>query len=454
MIRCKGRLDNSTLEEGARRPILLPKRERFTHLLIEKVHKELLHSGVSQTLAGVRYKYWIPHGRSIVKTVLQQCSVCRRHEGGPYKMPPMAPLPTSRVRESCPFSKTGVDYFGPLLVKSGDGPKKVWISLFTCMVTRAVHLELIQDMTTEEFLLAFKRFIAQRGSPDEVISDNAAHFKLASKTLELIWYNLVRSETVQSYVSSSGINWHFIVELAPWMGGFYERLVGIVKRSLRKSIGRKMLSLMQAQTLIKEVEAVVNSRPLVYVGEDINSTITLTPSHFLTPNPKIGIPEIEDDLDSDYTPVDNTCNRLLRIWKKGQKLLNEFWRIWREQYLTSLRERTQSSLKVGRVLSHEVPKCGDVVLVKDNLPRGTWKIGKIIELNESKDKVIRSAKVKLSSQKVLNRPLSLLYPIECDSAESEICSKDTETPVENGAKLPYRKAREVAKQRIQDSSCK
>ena len=151
LMRGRGRLDNSDLAEGARRPILLPKSERLTCLVVEKVHKDNMHSGVSQTLAGVRLKYWIPQGRSLVKTVLKKCSVCRQSEGGPYRMPVMAPLPASRVCEACPFSRTGVDYFGPLLVRSTNEHQKVWIRLLTCMVTRAVHLELVQGMTTEEF---------------------------------------------------------------------------------------------------------------------------------------------------------------------------------------------------------------------------------------------------------------------------------------------------------------
>ena len=201
-------------------------------------------------------------------------------------------------------------------------------------------------------------------------------------------------------------------------------MVGIVKRSLRKSVGHKLLTVIQLRTLIKEVEVVVNSRPLVYVNDDINSTITLTPSHFLTINPKIGIPETSDDSsDAEYTPADSSCDRFLAILKKGQNMLNEFWRNWREQYLTSLRERTQTLLKAERVLSPEVPKCGDIVLIKDNVPRGSWKTAKVIELYESKDKVIRSARVQLPSKKMLNRPLSLLYPLECSSGNLEIHSK-------------------------------
>ena len=232
ILRCQGRIDQATMiSESARRPVLLPKYERFTHLVIEKVHKQNLHCGVSQCLSQVRYKYWIPHGRAAVKSVIQSCLVCRRHEGGPYKLPSMSPLPGKRIREATPFSRTGLDYLGPLLIRTNNGTQKVWVCLFTCLVIRAVHLELVLDMTTEEFLLALRRFISQRGAPVEITSDNALTFKSASTALELIWKNVTKHEDIQSYVSSEGIKWSFIVEMAPWMGGFYERL-GLVKRAM------------------------------------------------------------------------------------------------------------------------------------------------------------------------------------------------------------------------------
>ncbi|XP_060588487.1 uncharacterized protein LOC132743910 [Ruditapes philippinarum] len=212
VMRCIGRLDNSDLLQGARRPILLPKSDRLTELIIEKAHKECMHFGVSHTLAKTRQKYWITHGRSIVKSTLRKCAICKKHEGGPYKMPPMAPLPPSRVQVSPAFSRIGLDYLGPLNIKYNEELKKVWICIFSCMITRAIHLETVQDMTSEEFLLAFKRFIAQRGTPCEVVSDNATQFKLASKVIHEAWNNITKCEDVQSYVSSLGINWHFIVD--------------------------------------------------------------------------------------------------------------------------------------------------------------------------------------------------------------------------------------------------
>ena len=201
-------------------------------------------------------------------------------------------------------------------------------------------------MSTDEFLLGFRRFISQRGTPVEITSDNAKQFKSASKTLDLIWKKVVQCNEVQNHVSNCGVKWTFIVELAPWMGGFYERLVSLVKRALRKTLNRKLLSFIQLQTVLKEVEAVVNARPLIYVGDDINSSITLTPRHFLTLNPNTGVPESEyDNNDTDYNPYESTAERLLQTWKKGQRLVNMFWKIWRDEYLLCLRERTQSMLK-------------------------------------------------------------------------------------------------------------
>ena len=165
ILRCKGRIDQASLTESARRPVLLPNNERFTHLLIEKIHKQGYHSGVSQCLSQVRYKYWIPQGRATVRSVLRGCTVCRRHEGGPYRMPTMAPLPETRVTEAIALTRTGLDHLGPMIIKTSEGQMKVWVCVFTCMVTRAIHLELLQNMSAEEFLLGFRRFISQRGSP-------------------------------------------------------------------------------------------------------------------------------------------------------------------------------------------------------------------------------------------------------------------------------------------------
>lgn len=257
-------------------------------------------------------------------------------------MPLMSPFPSERVTESIPFTYTGIDYRGPLFIKSKAETSKVWICLFTCLVTRAVYLELIHNMTTEHFLMGLRRFLASRGKPQEIISHNASQFKLASETVNELWRQILTHDDVISYVANEN-NWKFIVELAPWMGGFYERLIGLLKRSLRKTIGKLCLSNEQLLTVLKETEAVLNSRPLVYIGDDIHSTIALTPAHFLSLNPRIGISNFEqiNTADQDYNPEMSSAEKLLLSWKKGLKIVNKFWKTWRDDYLLSLRERTQ-----------------------------------------------------------------------------------------------------------------
>ena len=172
IIRCRGRLENSEFAAQTKYPILIPKGQ-FARLIIADCHRDVLHAGVNHTLSRVRYEYWIPQGRSMVKSFISRCYTCKRHHGGPYRAPEVPPLPTARVSKSQPFSHVGLDYFGPLYIKNQSSSQKAWVCLITCMVTRAVHLELVDDFTSAEFLMAFRRFVARRGTPVLVISDNA-----------------------------------------------------------------------------------------------------------------------------------------------------------------------------------------------------------------------------------------------------------------------------------------
>ena len=335
-------------------------------------------------------------------------------------MPPMAPWPRSRVMKSSPFTFTGLDYLGPLYIKENGRIHKTWVCLFTCLAVRAVHLELARNMSAEQFLLCLRRFIARRGQPTKILCDNASQFKLAKSTLDKAWQKCLLDPDVLSYTASKGISWQFIVELAPWMGGAYERLVGLVKRILRKVLGKLSFTYDQPFTILTESEAVLNSRPLIFVGEDIDSGFALTTGDFLSLNPKTGTPELQvDDIDPDYLPHVSTVQCLLDTWKKGQKHLNSFWQTWRDEYLLSLRERTQTHLKENRIRSQQTPKAGRIVLIKENLPRGTPRIGQIKELVSSRDSETRSAKAQLPSKKILSQTLNMLFPLECTEDETQ-----------------------------------
>ena len=332
IIRCYRRMTNANLPQETITPILLPRKERFVELMIEEYHKRLLHAGVNHTLSQIRTEYWIVRGRVGVKNVLRESRICRKYQGRPFKMPPMSPWPKNKLTQSAPFKHTGLDYFGPLYVKSQNREKKkVWVCLFTCVFVRAVHLEIVDDLTAEEFLLALRRFVTRWGNPSEIISDNAAQFKLSKSTIDDAWQKAIKVPSLQSYISNQGIKWSFIIEVSPWMGGFYERLVGSSKMALRKSISKNYLTSLQLQTFLSETEAVLKSRPLVYIGDDINDGIMIKPSHFLSSNTKTGVPIIVDEGerdDPDFEPYQPSSKSiLLKIWKKGQRLLESFWMI-------------------------------------------------------------------------------------------------------------------------------
>ena len=370
-------------------------------------------------------------------------------------MPSMPPLPTKRVTQSSPFSHSAVDYFGPLFIKAMNENRKVWVYLYTCLVTRAIHLELMSDVSTEQFLLGFRRFLSHYGKPKEIISDNVSQFKLASDIIEKVWRQILSEKDVLCYAANESIKWKFIVELAPWMGGFYERLIGQVKRSLRKAIGKLCLTYDQLLTILKKVEAVINSRPLVYMEDDINSSMTLTLSHFLTLNPTIDIPAYDtDDNEHDFSPNESSSDKLVLKLKNGLKHLQRFRKVWRDEYLISLRERTQTRLREAKKRSQNQAQIGDVVLIKDDLPRGNWRIGKITELMTSFDNQVRAAKIRLASKRIISRPLCLIYPIECANEtdrgdeETDDRKKLAQTPNDNGDKVRSRPKREAAQRAI------
>ena len=342
-----------------------------------------------------------------MKYVLNRCAICKKMEGRSFGRPPAASLPEFRVSTAPPFSKTGVDFAGPLFVKGKDKQmKKVYIALFTCCVTRAVHLELVEDLSTETFKLCLRRFIARRGVPTLMVSDNAKTFKGIDKELRTLYgHPLVREE-----LDNRRIQWRFNLERAPWWGGFFERMVGSVKRCLRKVLGNARLSFDELLTVLSEVEATLNSRPLTYDYDNPGEEV-LTPAHLiygrrLTSLPES--PEVEDDIG---------CNRRYRYVTER---LQHFWKRWRREYLTNLRESHDCNAK--KVVKE--PKVGDVVIVyEDGVKRNSWKMAVIEDLIQGKDNQVRGAKVRVTTKgKVvrLNRPVQMLYPLEVRESIPEL----------------------------------
>ncbi|XP_049866233.1 uncharacterized protein LOC126366932 [Pectinophora gossypiella] len=403
ILRTRGRMGNTTWSYDMKHPILLPKDAELTRMIIKEAHESNYHVGAPHTLSILRKKYWIPQGKAQVLKVIKQCSRCIKHGGGPYNLPPAPPLPAERVTYNTPFTYTGVDYFGPLYVLDSSNNKvKRWVALFTCLTVRAIHLEVVKDLTAEECLLAIRRFAAARNTPKKIYSDNATYFRLTSEVMK------------QPFCIKNCIEWKFIPQLAPWHGGFYERMVGLVKQCLKRTLDKHLLNDSQLLTIIKEVENVVNARPLTKVGPELEHI--LSPSDFLSFGKCLTVDSAAVEIPATGTQLKVD---LITSWKRGLKILEEFKLMFVNQYLASLRERYRQDPKQPRIKSQRVPHHGDYVQLKENSKnRDNWKVGKIVELIKGADGECRVAKVKVDDS-IFTRSLGHLYPLEADSEEGD-----------------------------------
>nr|XP_022904604.1 uncharacterized protein LOC111416738 [Onthophagus taurus] len=268
--------------------------------------------------------------------------------------------------------------------------------LFTCAVVRAVHLELVPDLITECCIRGLRRFIARRGVPDVVYSDNAKTFKRTDLELRKL-SAILESEKIQDLVRKHRIHWRFIAERAPWWGGFWERMVKTVKDALKITLGRAYVERDELETILIEIEATINSRPLTYISDDSTDLTKLSPSHFLT----------EVRFCMNLTSKEISRSEILKRWRDREKTLKRFWDRWRSDYLQQL--RTAHLRKSINAISLNI---GDIVLVQENSPRLQWKMGRIVNLYQGRDGKIRACEVKLSGGTTLRRPVQLLYLLE------------------------------------------
>jgi len=360
--------------------------------------------GVSSLLAHLREFCWIVKARQRIKSILRKCVTCKRFRGRPGEQE-MAPLPAERITKGAPFQTVGIDFAGPLYVREGCQSSKAYICLFTCATTRAVHLELVGSLSTHSFLASFRRFISRRGLPKVIISDNALAFHRASKELRSIWKTLVQKE-VKEYFSGNHIEWKFNIPRAPWHGGFFERMIQTVKGCLKKILGKSSLNFESLETVLCEIEAVINSRPICIVTDSIEDSNVLTPSHFLLG--RRAVSHLPYHTTVNINNVDCSARELNRRYRYRRELQKSFWNRWTKDYLLQLRSFHERSYKRGFI-----PRVGDVVLVNDpNRPRLLWKSAVVVEHIVGRDKLIRSCVLRLPSGDTLKRPVQLLYPLE------------------------------------------
>ena len=332
------------------------------------------------------------------RQLLHRCVKCRRYEGSSYPVPPPPPLPAIRIKEAPAFTFTGVDFAGPLVITTGKkSSSKVWICLFTCLVVRAVHLDVVTDLSTGAFLRCLHKFAARRGLPQRMLSDNGKTFKAAAKYVRSVY----QDNTVRGHLASNRCQWTFNIERAPWWGGAFERMVQSTKRCLRKMIGRASLTLDELVTATAEIESIINSRPLSYVSaEDIAEPVT--PSHLLIGRRVLNLPDhLGQPFDPEDEDFDIDSTQLTRRMKHLSNILNQFWKRWRNEYLAELRETHRHLLEKARG-SPQV-SIGDVVIVhEEGLPRSFWKLGRIQYLITGKDGITRGATVRVEGLSLIH----------------------------------------------------
>ncbi|XP_077867413.1 uncharacterized protein LOC144356574 [Saccoglossus kowalevskii] len=341
----------------------------------------------------------------------------------------------------------GVDFTGAVFVSVEKSERKAYICLFTCAVTRAIHLELVMDLSTDTFLRAFRRFAARRSLPSKIISDNGSTYLSAAKEIQ----KLFESASIQNYFANHRMEWSFIPKRAPWFGGFWERLIGMTKTSLKKVLGRAFVSVDELQTVLTEIEATLNDRPLTYLSSDSNDLLPLTPSHFLHGRLITTMPYYSVDEEELNDPTYGNFENLQRRSEHLAKIQNHFWKRWAQEYLNSLREQDRLSGKGA--LQNQI-RVGDIVLVEDtSVPRIKWKLAMIEQLNTGNDGLVRSAYIRTATGKT-SRPITKLYPLEVNyqlengknytPTEGSVQSKVNDTNIVR----PTRKAATKARQRF------
>ncbi|XP_055714835.1 uncharacterized protein LOC129808953 [Phlebotomus papatasi] len=318
-------------------------------------------------------------------------------------------LPAERIIHLTPFSSCGVDFCGPLLTRPsyrrGGVSYKTYVCAFVCFTTKAVHLEVVGSLTTEGFIAALRRFVARRSAPKHIYCDNATNFRGASTELTDLFKTLPSDPSILQETAEKGISWHFAPPRSPHHGGLYEAVIKSLKFHLTREIGQTILTFEELTTILTQVEAILNSRPLTPLSEDPNEMSVLTPGHFLVGRPLNALPE------KSLTDVSPSS---ISRWQLCQKLLQHFAERWRVEYLHTLQKRSKWSQESPNL------QVGDLVLICDDASLSTsWPMGIIEELHPGRDGRCRVVTVRTNKgsytravQKIARLPIEGLPPSE------------------------------------------
>ena len=392
-----GRMRNASIECTAQHPIVIPPCH-LSKLLIQQAHSQEGHAGKTHVLNKLREKYWLIKGQSQIKREIGNCFQCKRYTSRPCSQQ-MADLPRERVTADMPpFSYTGVDFFGPMTVKVRRSTEKRYGCLFTCMASRAVHIEVASKLDTDSFLGAVERFISRRGKPDKMFSDRGTNFVAGERELRES-LNQWNKQQVGQEMTQRHISWEFNPPYASHMGGVWERMIGSVKKILRFLTQEQSLKEETLHTFLCVTERIINDRPITKVSSDPTDPLALTPNMLLLARGSAPLPPGLFTRDDHYAR---------RWWRQVNYLADQFWKRWIKEYLPILQrrdkwQRPRRNLRVG-----------DVVLVIDeNQPRGSWPMGLITTTHAGKDGYVRSCDITTNKGRgSVTRPITRLCLLE------------------------------------------
>ena len=401
IIRVGGRLQQSNLPYHTIHQMIIPPNHHLTRLIVLSEHIRLHHAGPQLLIASLRDTIWIPRIRNTVRSVINQCLICYRYKQQASQQL-MGELPSTRVQPARAFNTIGIDYAGPIVIRKGSirskSTEKGYIAIFVCFVTKAVHIEAVTSLTTEAFLAALRRFIARRGRPRIIYSDNGTNFQGASNQLQEV-YNMLQCPTqmarIQDFLTSEGCDWKFIPPHGPHFGGLWEAAVKSMKYHLRRTLGAQIATYEELSTLLTEIEACLNSRPICVLPNDPHSSY-LSPGHFLIGQPLTQLPTI------DFT--DMKLSRLSR-WQTFQQQLQNFWKRWSADYLHELQSRQRWQRSSPNV------QVGDAVILREiNTAPLHWPTAVITAVHPGPDGKTRVVTVKTTAG-TFKRPIAKICPL-------------------------------------------
>ena len=417
LLRVGGRLTNSARPTTISQPIITDSKDVLMENYYHYLHQLLCHCGPTLLLAYSGSKLHIIGARRLSRRVCSKCVTCRRTKPKTQKQF-MAELPAPRVNASPPFTNCGMDFAGPFTIKLGRVRQPVlidaWICVFVCLATKAVHLEVVSEESTTAFEAALQRFIARRGCPQHLYSDNGGNFVGARNRLTKL-YQILNSqktdEDIQHFLSTHHqIQWHNIPAYSPHMGGLWEAAVKAMKKHLLRVMGVRRYTFEELTTIACRIEACLNNRPLLpLTSHNIDGVTALTPGHFLLNKSPSIYPE-------DPTPLQRID--LQQKWNLCQAVTQQWWTRWHKEYLNSLQARTKWQTTSTNL------KEGDVVAIR---PRGKfipshWPIGRIVSTMPGKDGRVRVVNVKNKSgtlQRSVTQVALIYRPGEEDDQDPE-----------------------------------